>query len=224
MEVGEQEQPQQQPTRQVPPPGAKLKRGFIRLRREENCIQWGFRIIGGSDFGEPLQILKVTQQSLAAKKGMRPGDIILKVCGTVTKDLTNEMAKMEILRAGNELDLVIERDMNKVLPKPQPKPKQRPRPTQAHDLPPIQNVNPNLQSRSFKILQETLDRMGSMSPVDSSQDGNQIVTGSPQVHQSPADEEYEEYVPPEVYIPPEERNSTENMPIHSDEMVTEPRG
>ena len=51
----------------------------------------------------------MTPHSLADKKGIRPGDVILKVCGTLVRDLTNEMAKMEILRAGNELDLVIER-------------------------------------------------------------------------------------------------------------------
>ena len=63
MEVSEQpqEQPQEQQPRRVPPPGSKIRRGFIRLRREENCIQWGFRIIGGSDLGEPLQILKVSK-------------------------------------------------------------------------------------------------------------------------------------------------------------------
>lgn len=201
MDVSQQDGQQQR----GPPPGSKIKRGFIRLRRDENCIQWGFRIIGGADVGEPLQILKVTQQSLAAKKGMKPGDVILKVCGNVMKDMTNEMAKMEILRAGNELDLVIERDLNKVLPKPTPKPKQRTKPMPDEDLLPIQNVNPNLQSRSFKILKETLDRIGNMSP---DQEGTPIVFHGGEASRAYQDEEYEPYVPPEVYIPPEERNNT----------------
>lgn len=156
-----------EPVQQTQPTPPKIKRGFIRLRRDETCIQWGFRIIGGCDTGMNLQIIKVSPQSLAAKKGLRPGDIILKICGNIVKDMTNERAKMEILRAGNELDLVIERDFSKVPPKPAPKTKGRPKSYSSdQDLECFKcMVNPNLQSRSFRILQETLERLPPTEPT-----------------------------------------------------------
>jgi len=130
------------------------------------------------------------------------------------------------------------------MPKPQPKQKPRLRPAPVDDLPGAPGttaVNPNLQSRSFNILRDALDRMEGMSPTE---EGSPIVLhgSEAQAYEAPASETYEDcedYAPPEVYVPPEERNdvyvdaneadhSTQNdmayTPVQSDEMVTEPRG
>lgn len=45
----------------------------------------------------------------AAHAGLRPGDLVLSVCGVPTCTLSHSQVKGEMLRAGNELDLVIQR-------------------------------------------------------------------------------------------------------------------
>jgi len=48
---------------------------------------WGFSMVGGSDFNQPLNISKVTSGSKAALKGMRPGLSILRVNGQDMQNL-----------------------------------------------------------------------------------------------------------------------------------------
>ncbi|GAB1603536.1 PDZ and LIM domain protein 1-like [Argonauta hians] len=202
------------PAQPTPP---KIKRGFIRLRRDENCIQWGFRILGGNDTGMPLQVIKVTPQSLAAKKGLRPGDIILKICKSLVSGMTNEHAKMEILRAGNELDLVIERDFSKVPPKPAPKVKPRPKSCASEldqDLECFQCfVNPQMQSRSFRILQETLDRL----PPDEAPAPTVIPASPSQGHQGVYQENDTQWSAPNDEVAPS--NHGEVAPSNHEEVA-----
>ena len=41
--------------------------------------------------------------------GLRAGDLILTICGRNIQSLTHDQVKSEILRAGNDLDLLIKR-------------------------------------------------------------------------------------------------------------------
>jgi len=47
--------------------------------------------------------------SVAFKAGLLPGDVIRQICNATTHRMTHEQAKMEILRAGNELDFFVHR-------------------------------------------------------------------------------------------------------------------
>jgi len=47
--------------------------------------------------------------SVAYKAGLLPGDVIREICNAPTRRMTHEQAKMEIIRAGNELDFFVQR-------------------------------------------------------------------------------------------------------------------
>ncbi|CAH8494398.1 unnamed protein product [Dicrocoelium dendriticum] len=60
---------------------------------------------------------KVSKNSLASRYGIEVGDVIVSICRLLTVGKTQEQLKAEILRAGNELDLVLIRrgiDLDKV--------------------------------------------------------------------------------------------------------------
>ena len=44
-----------------------------------------------------------------AHAGLRAGDLVLSICGVATCTLSHSQVKGEMLRAGNDLDLVIQR-------------------------------------------------------------------------------------------------------------------
>ena len=43
------------------------------------------------------------------KSGLEAGDGVLSICGAATNNLTHAQVKQEILRAGNEVTLVVEK-------------------------------------------------------------------------------------------------------------------
>ena len=51
----------------------------------------------------------MTVNSIAQRVGLRPGDAILQIGNNPTQGMGHSQAKMEILRAGNELDFIIQR-------------------------------------------------------------------------------------------------------------------
>jgi len=53
--------------------------------------------------------VQVHPKSPSAKRGLKPGDMVLAICRTPAANLTHDQAKMEILRAGNELDFTVQR-------------------------------------------------------------------------------------------------------------------
>lgn len=53
--------------------------------------------------------LQVNSRSIAEKSGLKPGDGLLSIAGVPTDGMTHDQAKMEILRAGNELDFFVRR-------------------------------------------------------------------------------------------------------------------
>lgn len=64
---------------------------------------------GGSDFSVPLSILSIVPNSVADRCGLRPGDAILKINDAEVSWMDHGRAKTEIIRAGNEFYLTVER-------------------------------------------------------------------------------------------------------------------
>ncbi|XP_041364465.1 PDZ and LIM domain protein 2-like isoform X2 [Gigantopelta aegis] len=127
----------------------------IHLRRKNTSTPWGFRIQGGRDQGVCLHIQKVTARSIAERRGMRPGDGILKIGHEPAVYLDHQQAKMEIIRAGNELDFCVQR--NAVTTGID-----RSNETQRSNSPVDEAttfkgfINPNVQSRSFRRISDSL--------------------------------------------------------------------
>lgn len=127
---------------------------LVQLRRSNTSVPWGFRMNGGTDFGQPLHIQKVTPEGVAYKASLRRGDVIRQICNVPTQGLTHEKAKIEIIRAGNELDFFVERggmresQMEALQCTPEQKPSSVYGQTNVHD--------PSIQSRSFKVIQRSL--------------------------------------------------------------------
>ncbi|CAH8487669.1 unnamed protein product [Schistosoma turkestanicum] len=89
----------------------------IFLRRPNSERHWGFSFYGGAEYGCPPFVNKVTSNGLANQAGLEVGDVIVSICNSLTVGKTYEQVKAEILRAGNELDLILIRrgvDLNKV--------------------------------------------------------------------------------------------------------------
>ncbi|XP_013392474.1 PDZ and LIM domain protein 7 isoform X3 [Lingula anatina] len=82
---------------------------IVRLRRKQTSTSWGFTLQGGADFGLPLYLAKVTPNSIAAKHGMAAGDAVLRIGNTIANGLSHNQAKMEVIRAGNELDFILQK-------------------------------------------------------------------------------------------------------------------
>ncbi|CAH8491445.1 unnamed protein product [Heterobilharzia americana] len=90
----------------------------ISLRRPNSERHWGFTFYGGAEHGCPPFVNKVTINGLANRAGVEVGDVIVSICNSLTVGKTYEQVKAEMLRAGNELDLILIRrgvDMNKVM-------------------------------------------------------------------------------------------------------------
>ena len=82
---------------------------LVQMRRNDTSTSWGFRMQGGAEFGVPLFILKVNPRSASGRAGLSAGDAVLQICGTAATYMSHSQAKMEIIRAGNELDFVVQK-------------------------------------------------------------------------------------------------------------------
>uniref|UniRef100_A0A8W8JIC6 PDZ domain-containing protein n=3 Tax=Magallana gigas TaxID=29159 RepID=A0A8W8JIC6_MAGGI len=137
---------------------------LVRLRRNQSGSQWGFTMQGGYDQGSCLYIQKVNPKSIAYKSGLRVGDGIIRIGNTPAQYLNHPDAKMEIIRAGNELDFVVQRNVvdlgqgdhvdaqlsHHVTESSQSTVEEESTAYRGY-------TNPNVQSRSFKILQQSLN-------------------------------------------------------------------
>jgi len=83
---------------------------LVQLRRSNTGVSWGFRMNGGLELKQPLHVQKVTPGGVAHRGGLRAGDVIREICRVSTHSMSHEQAKMEIIRAGNELDFFVERN------------------------------------------------------------------------------------------------------------------
>ncbi|CAL8094898.1 unnamed protein product [Calicophoron daubneyi] len=137
----------------------------VLLRRPNSERQWGFTFYGGAEYGCPPFVNKVTKNGLAFQYGVEVGDVLVSICKEVTVGKTNEQLRAEILRAGNELDLILIRrgiDMEKLM---QVAPKVISTPsTEAQSIPAGRLENApgggrtfrSVKTRSLRILEEQL--------------------------------------------------------------------
>ncbi|PVD36696.1 hypothetical protein C0Q70_03682 [Pomacea canaliculata] len=98
---------------------------LLQLRRYDTSQPWGFRMQGGSEYNMPLYVAQVSPKSIADKAGCRVGDAILQICGAETQGWSHTQAKQAMIRAGNDVDLVVQRGVVSAQAMPPPEPEQR---------------------------------------------------------------------------------------------------
>jgi len=81
----------------------------VHLNRENNSEPWGFRLSGGKDQGQPLQISQVTKDSLTQRAGLLPNDFLISVAGSEVYEMTHDQAERSIQNAGDRFTMVVER-------------------------------------------------------------------------------------------------------------------
>ncbi|KTF84562.1 hypothetical protein cypCar_00032079 [Cyprinus carpio] len=75
---------------------------------------WGFRLVGGKDFEQPLTISRVTPGSKAAQADLCMGDMILAIDGESTEGMTHLEAQNKIKACVEEMVLSIDRSESKM--------------------------------------------------------------------------------------------------------------
>ncbi|KAK2824014.1 hypothetical protein Q5P01_021189 [Channa striata] len=75
---------------------------------------WGFRLVGGKDFEQPLAISRVSPGSKAAEANLCIGDIILAIDGESTENMTHLEAQNKIKGCIDEMVLSIDRSEAKL--------------------------------------------------------------------------------------------------------------
>ncbi|XP_071378717.1 PDZ and LIM domain protein 1 isoform X3 [Centroberyx affinis] len=75
---------------------------------------WGFRLVGGKDFEQPLTISRVTLASKAAQANLCIGDMILAIDGEPTENMTHLQAQNKIKGCLEEMVLSIDRSESKM--------------------------------------------------------------------------------------------------------------
>uniref|UniRef100_A0A8C3KGI7 PDZ and LIM domain 1 n=1 Tax=Calidris pygmaea TaxID=425635 RepID=A0A8C3KGI7_9CHAR len=75
---------------------------------------WGFRLVGGRDFEQPLTISRVTPGSKAAIANLCIGDQIIAIDGVNTDNMTHLEAQNKIKGCADELTLTVNRTETKV--------------------------------------------------------------------------------------------------------------
>jgi len=78
----------------------------VYLQREDENVPWGFRLLGGSDFQQPLAVQRVTAGSVAST-GLSSGDVITRIGEVDTGPLTHAQSMQAIKNSGNVLQLCI---------------------------------------------------------------------------------------------------------------------
>ncbi|XP_074855707.1 PDZ and LIM domain protein 1 isoform X3 [Carettochelys insculpta] len=75
---------------------------------------WGFRLVGGRDFEQPLAISRVTPGSKAALANLCVGDVIMAIDGENTDTMTHLEAQNKIKGCIDEMTLTVGRTESKV--------------------------------------------------------------------------------------------------------------
>ncbi|XP_076162668.1 uncharacterized protein LOC143144275 isoform X3 [Ptiloglossa arizonensis] len=76
----------------------------IKFTKFDNT-PWGFRLAGGSDFPQPLTVIRVLEGSLAECMGLKVGDVVVRLNDQPISSLTHGQAHEELMRAGNNFVL-----------------------------------------------------------------------------------------------------------------------
>ncbi|XP_059846566.1 PDZ and LIM domain protein 4-like [Hemitrygon akajei] len=74
---------------------------------------WGFRLVGGKDYSQPLTISRVTPGSKASSANLCPGDIIVAINEDSTENMNHLDAQNKIKACTDQLTLSINRHENK---------------------------------------------------------------------------------------------------------------
>nr|XP_023013821.1 eukaryotic translation initiation factor 5B-like isoform X1 [Leptinotarsa decemlineata] len=77
----------------------------LTFSKEDVSTNWGFRLVGGSDFDQPLIVVKVNGNSLAEDSGLQVGDVIVRVNNTPTAGLTHTEVHELITSSGLQFTL-----------------------------------------------------------------------------------------------------------------------
>lgn len=117
----------------------------IALRRFDTSQPWGFKLQGGSDVGCPIHVAQVQPKSISGKSGLQNGDLILRIGETDMQNSTHEQARNEMIRSGNDVDLVVQRGGVAVKSTPAP-------PEPEEDREKYQEVTP----KTYQVLQKEL--------------------------------------------------------------------
>ncbi|KAF3842366.1 hypothetical protein F7725_024317 [Dissostichus mawsoni] len=75
---------------------------------------WGFRLVGGKDFEQPLTISRVTPGSKAAQANLCIGDMILAIDGEPTEPMTHLASQKKIKGCIEEMVLSVDRSETKL--------------------------------------------------------------------------------------------------------------
>ncbi|XP_051939855.1 PDZ and LIM domain protein 3-like [Hippocampus zosterae] len=70
---------------------------------------WGFRLVGGKDFNQPLTISRITPGSKASVANLCAGDLIVAIDGASAADMLHCDAQNKIKEAAHQLTLTVER-------------------------------------------------------------------------------------------------------------------
>ncbi|KAL0100050.1 hypothetical protein PUN28_019490 [Cardiocondyla obscurior] len=81
----------------------------IKFTKFDNT-PWGFRLAGGSDFPQPLTVLRVTEGSLAECMGLKVGDVVARLNDQSISGLTHGQAHEALIHAGNNFILGVHRE------------------------------------------------------------------------------------------------------------------
>ncbi|XP_072446671.1 PDZ and LIM domain protein 4-like [Chiloscyllium punctatum] len=74
---------------------------------------WGFRLVGGKDYSQPLTISRVTPGSKASSANLCPGDVIVAINEDSTENMNHLDAQNKIKACTDQLTLSINRVENK---------------------------------------------------------------------------------------------------------------
>ncbi|KAM5141122.1 PDZ and LIM domain protein 1 [Mantella aurantiaca] len=75
---------------------------------------WGFRLVGGKDFDQPLTISRVSPGSKAALAELNTGDVVIAIDGENTDGMTHLEAQNKIKACEDDLALTINRVESKI--------------------------------------------------------------------------------------------------------------
>ncbi|XP_012267621.2 titin isoform X1 [Athalia rosae] len=80
----------------------------IKFTKFDNT-SWGFRLAGGSDFPQPLTVIKVAEGGIAERMGLRVGDVVVRLNDEPISSYTHGKAHEALILAGNNFVLGVNR-------------------------------------------------------------------------------------------------------------------
>lgn len=83
---------------------------LISLKRSDSQQRWGFGITGGKEYGQPLQIQTVAEDSIAERCGLHEGDEVIQVGRVNVQDLSQGHAYELLARCGNKIEMFVIRE------------------------------------------------------------------------------------------------------------------